>query len=174
VPAGSPRSACSNSGWSNVLLLEQCLYCWSNVYISPAIIFKLSDCFGVMIGPVTTDADAGKAKRRGRSGSPPRSAPSTTDAPDPTCLANEGAGRPVRPAPSKTGMGKETISIKLSKAQVEQVVCLAVAEEGLGVAAVAGMLRMGPSTTHRYMKTLLAVGLLEQDPSTRRYMLAGS
>jgi DNA-binding IclR family transcriptional regulator len=28
---------------------------------------------------------------------------------------------------------------------------------------------MSPSTTHRYMTTLLAVGLLEQDPRTRRY-----
>ncbi|HEY3946164.1 MAG TPA: helix-turn-helix domain-containing protein [Solirubrobacteraceae bacterium] len=52
--------------------------------------------------------------------------------------------------------------------------CFAVAEMDLGVVAVAGMLRMEPSTTHRYMKTLLVVGLLEQDPSTRRYRLAGA
>ncbi|HEX5309870.1 MAG TPA: helix-turn-helix domain-containing protein [Solirubrobacteraceae bacterium] len=30
-------------------------------------------------------------------------------------------------------------------------------------------LDMSPSTTHRYVKTLRAVGLLEQDPSTREY-----
>lgn len=30
-------------------------------------------------------------------------------------------------------------------------------------------LQMSPSTTHRYVKTLRAVGLLEQHPSTREY-----
>ncbi len=30
-------------------------------------------------------------------------------------------------------------------------------------------LSMSPSTTHRYVKTLRAVGLLEQDPHTREY-----
>ncbi|HEX3391330.1 MAG TPA: helix-turn-helix domain-containing protein [Solirubrobacteraceae bacterium] len=30
-------------------------------------------------------------------------------------------------------------------------------------------LKMSPSTTHRYVKTLRAVGLLEQHPSTREY-----
>lgn len=30
-------------------------------------------------------------------------------------------------------------------------------------------LRMSPSTTHRYVKTLRAVGLLEQNPATREY-----
>jgi DNA-binding MarR family transcriptional regulator len=42
----------------------------------------------------------------------------------------------------------------------------------LAVTDVAGRLGMSPSTTHRYMTTLLAVGLLEQDPRTRRYMMA--
>jgi hypothetical protein len=52
--------------------------------------------------------------------------------------------------------------------------CFSVVENDLGVAEVAGMLRMSQSTTHRYMSTLLAVGLLEQDPSTRRYRIAGA
>ncbi|HLL91542.1 MAG TPA: helix-turn-helix domain-containing protein [Solirubrobacteraceae bacterium] len=39
----------------------------------------------------------------------------------------------------------------------------------LAVSEVAARLDMSPSTTHRYMTTLLAVGLLEQDPRTRRY-----
>jgi DNA-binding MarR family transcriptional regulator len=39
----------------------------------------------------------------------------------------------------------------------------------LAVTDVADQLQMSPSTTHRYMTTLLAVGLLEQDPRTRRY-----
>jgi hypothetical protein len=34
---------------------------------------------------------------------------------------------------------------------------------------LAGQLGMSPSTTHRYVKTLRAVGLLEQNPKTREY-----
>ncbi len=41
----------------------------------------------------------------------------------------------------------------------------------LRVADAARMLNMSPSTTHRYIATLLAVGLVEQDPGTRRYRL---
>jgi DNA-binding MarR family transcriptional regulator len=39
----------------------------------------------------------------------------------------------------------------------------------LTVTDVAEQLGLSPSTTHRYMTTLLAVGLLEQDPRSRRY-----
>jgi DNA-binding MarR family transcriptional regulator len=39
----------------------------------------------------------------------------------------------------------------------------------LAVTDVAERLGMSPSTTHRYMTTLLAVGLLEQDSRSRRY-----
>ena len=39
----------------------------------------------------------------------------------------------------------------------------------LAVTDVAERLALSPSTTHRYMSTLLAVGLLEQDPRSRRY-----
>jgi Fic family protein len=42
----------------------------------------------------------------------------------------------------------------------------------LRVTELAQMLDMSPSTTHRYFATLLTVGLLEQDPGTRRYRLA--
>ncbi len=42
----------------------------------------------------------------------------------------------------------------------------------LGIAQLARMLEMNTSTTHRYVTTLLAVGLLERDPVTRRYRLA--
>ncbi len=41
----------------------------------------------------------------------------------------------------------------------------------LGNAEIARMLDMNPSTTHRYVSTLVSVGLLERDPSTRRYRL---
>jgi hypothetical protein len=50
----------------------------------------------------------------------------------------------------------------------------AAAEKELGVADVAGMLQLDNSTAHRYMSTLLAAGLLQQDPSSRRYRLAGT
>jgi IclR helix-turn-helix domain len=42
----------------------------------------------------------------------------------------------------------------------------------LGIAELARTLSMNTSTTHRYVTTLLAVGLLERDPTTRRYRLA--
>jgi hypothetical protein len=42
----------------------------------------------------------------------------------------------------------------------------------LGIAELARMLAMNTSTTHRYVTTLLAVGLLERDSATRRYRLA--
>jgi predicted transcriptional regulator len=41
----------------------------------------------------------------------------------------------------------------------------------LGIAELARMLGMNTSTTHRYVTTLLAVGLLERDAATRRYRL---
>ena len=39
-------------------------------------------------------------------------------------------------------------------------------------ADVARMLGMNLSTAHRYIQTLVAVGLVERDPSTRQYRLA--
>ena len=42
----------------------------------------------------------------------------------------------------------------------------------LGIAELARSLRMNTSTTHRYVTTLLSVGLLERDEATRRYRLA--
>jgi len=47
--------------------------------------------------------------------------------------------------------------------------CFPTDGSALAVTDVAGRLNMSPSTTHRYLTTLLAVGLLEQDPRTRRY-----
>jgi hypothetical protein len=44
-------------------------------------------------------------------------------------------------------------------------------EEGRGVVDVARQLGLSPSTTHRYITTLVAFGLLVQDPSTRKYRL---
>jgi DNA-binding MarR family transcriptional regulator len=44
--------------------------------------------------------------------------------------------------------------------------------DALAVTDVAAKLGMSPSTTHRYIDTLRTVGLLEQDPRTRRYQAA--
>ena len=41
----------------------------------------------------------------------------------------------------------------------------------LGIGEVARMLGMNPSTAHRYITTLVEVGMLERDPGTRRYRL---
>ncbi len=46
-------------------------------------------------------------------------------------------------------------------------------EDELGVAELARRIGMRTSTTHRYLSTLLAAGLLEQNPASRRYRLAG-
>jgi hypothetical protein len=43
----------------------------------------------------------------------------------------------------------------------------------LAIVDLAKRLRMSPSTTHRYVKTLRALGLLEQNPLTREYRPAG-
>jgi IclR-like helix-turn-helix domain-containing protein len=136
------------------------------------------------------------------------------------------AGRPSgRPARSNGPASLETISIELSKAQVDQIVraagqggtmsvllsalkdpnwtlaldsdewaypaqmedrrlsrsllsgllvlsCFPADGGYLGIAELARTLGMNTSTTHRYVTTLLAVGLLERDPATRRYRLA--
>lgn len=44
----------------------------------------------------------------------------------------------------------------------------------LGIAQIADSLGMSASTTHRYVSTLLATGLLERDPATRRYRLSSA
>jgi hypothetical protein len=46
--------------------------------------------------------------------------------------------------------------------------------DGLGrsITELAHELEMGVSTTHRYVSTLLEVGLLERDPVSREYRLA--
>jgi Fic family protein len=135
------------------------------------------------------------------------------------------AGRPSRrSARSDSEAASETVSIELSKAQVDQVVrsagqggtlsvllsavrdpdwplsldseewshpaqmddrrlsrsllsgllvlsCFPPDGGYLGIAELARLLDMNTSTTHRYVTTLLAVGLLERDPGTRKYRL---
>lgn len=43
----------------------------------------------------------------------------------------------------------------------------------MGLGDAARRLEANASTTHRYMKTWVALGLVEQDPRTRRYRRAG-
>jgi Fic family protein len=43
----------------------------------------------------------------------------------------------------------------------------------LGVKDIARRLGLNPSTAHRYISTLMVVGLIERDPRTRRYRRAG-
>jgi hypothetical protein len=50
--------------------------------------------------------------------------------------------------------------------------CFPTDDGDLGNAEIATMLDMNLSTSHRYISTLLTLGLLERDPSTRRYRLA--
>jgi hypothetical protein len=45
--------------------------------------------------------------------------------------------------------------------------------EYTGVVDIARRLGMNTSTTHRYMKTLVAVGLIERDPDSSKYRIAG-
>jgi len=44
----------------------------------------------------------------------------------------------------------------------------------LRVTDAAAMLDMSASTTHRYLQTLMAVGLVERDPGTRQYRLVAA
>jgi DNA-binding MarR family transcriptional regulator len=44
----------------------------------------------------------------------------------------------------------------------------------LGINELAGILGLGTSTTFRYVTTLVAAGLLERDPKTRRYYRAAA
>jgi hypothetical protein len=50
--------------------------------------------------------------------------------------------------------------------------CFPLDGSSLGIAELARILDMNTSTTHRYVTTLLAVGLLDRDPATRRYRIA--
>lgn len=41
----------------------------------------------------------------------------------------------------------------------------------LGISDLAGLVKMTPSTVHRYVRTLTALGYLQQDPATKKYRL---
>ena len=49
--------------------------------------------------------------------------------------------------------------------------CFGPEEQALGLTQIAERLQVGASTIHRYVITLVEVGLLEQSPQTRKYSL---
>lgn len=52
--------------------------------------------------------------------------------------------------------------------------CFAPDGPELGIKEISEQLQLNSSTVHRYVATLLAAGLLERDPDTRRYRLLTS
>lgn len=52
--------------------------------------------------------------------------------------------------------------------------CFAPGGQELGIKDISEKLALNSSTVHRYVATLLAAGLLERDPDTRRYRLASA
>jgi DNA-binding MarR family transcriptional regulator len=90
----------------------------------------------------------------------------------------EGVARRLRPlsaSDSQTAKYRELAeSPRLSRSLLLGLLVLAsfpADGSATAVTDVAERLQMSPSTTHRYLSTLLAVGLLEQDPRSRRYHL---
>ncbi len=64
---------------------------------------------------------------------------------------------------------------RLSRSLLTGLVILAsMPDDGadVGVAELARLMGMNTSTTHRYLTTLLEIGLVERHPVTRRYRLA--
>jgi hypothetical protein len=49
--------------------------------------------------------------------------------------------------------------------------CFPTDGSGIGNAELSRATNTNPSTTHRYVSTLVAVGVVERDPATRRYRL---
>ncbi len=65
-----------------------------------------------------------------------------------------------------------TDDVKLSRSLVRGLLTyVTIPDDGrdIGVAEVARQLHMNTSTAHRYITTLMAVGLIERHPRTRRY-----
>lgn len=73
------------------------------------------------------------------------------------------------------GEPKQLEDVRLSRSLLSGLLMLAMFPldgDYLGNAELARMLDMNSSTTHRYVSTLVAVGLVERNPATRRYRLA--
>ena len=76
-------------------------------------------------------------------------------------------------SPADTGVPEE-IDHRTSRSLLRGLAVLAcfdAHEESLGLMEIAKRLEVSPSTIHRYLLTLVQVGLLEQSQETRRYSL---
>jgi DNA-binding MarR family transcriptional regulator len=79
--------------------------------------------------------------------------------------------------PPPNGSGQEALAASLGDPQLSQSLlrglsvlsCYGPDRPWRPIIELATQLDMSPSTTHRYVKTLKAVGLLEQNPTTREY-----
>jgi hypothetical protein len=74
-------------------------------------------------------------------------------------------------APLEAGLDYSRLSGSLLRG-LSILVCLPVDGRYLSLTELASQTGMTLSTTHRYLSTLLAVGLIERTPDTREYRLA--
>jgi hypothetical protein len=89
------------------------------------------------------------------------------------------SGRVSRQAIPPISVWEERARVATNKSQVSSslvkgLVLLAhlTSGEPTSIKDLADQLEMSPSTTHRYTHTLCILGLIEQDPKTRKYRLA--
>jgi hypothetical protein len=101
--------------------------------------------------------------------------------------STRGPGGVLGPAPSRPGLAQWAASARrlaevsqdarLSRSLLRGLSILALLESPppeRGIVEIASELGLSAATAHRYAQTLLAVGLLERCPDTRRYRLSRS
>jgi hypothetical protein len=82
---------------------------------------------------------------------------------------------PLARVPRRADAGVRVDDPRLSRSLLRGLTlldCFDTAASEQGIVELAHRVGMSPSTTHRYAQTLLAAGLLERCPRTRRYRLA--
>jgi predicted transcriptional regulator len=91
-----------------------------------------------------------------------------------TLLAGLNTGQAVSRASLENRYRKEIAEARLSRSLLRGLFMLSFLIDGRewGISDIAKQLDMSISTAHRYMTTLLAFGLVEQDQLTRKYRLA--
>ncbi len=77
---------------------------------------------------------------------------------------------PVWEERSRVAANKSQVSSSLVKGLV--LLAHLASGEPASIKDLADEVELSPSTTHRYMHTLLILGLIEQDPKGRKYRLA--